>query len=374
MRISRKPGPLPAAFDRGPAKYFHGRKQILRDFKELLIRATQTKSGTTFLIQGAPGAGKTALLHECEKLACSAKWKIADIDPPALWNPDELFHSLGLKRIRVEHGSIHVGVPGVGKAEIRGRRPIQTIKTLLQGKKAPLLLSLDEAQILGRENLIPQDQDHIAVSVLNAIHNGKLDQPVILLAAGLGTTSDAYRELSISRFSSRCLVELGALSKEAEQNVLRDWLTKDGKAKGDLTTWMDAIARETHGWPQHILSYVEPALNQLRADKKVMTTEGLHAVLKAGRDSRSEYYEHRAHEFSSKQRRSFAKLFANIPLGESMDMEDIMTSLTKEYGSDEAKELFCQALHKGILSRRRGDYTIPIPSMQDWPVSRYADT
>lgn len=47
---------MTAAFDRGPAKYFHGRKQILHDFNELVELATQADSGTTFLIQGAPGA------------------------------------------------------------------------------------------------------------------------------------------------------------------------------------------------------------------------------------------------------------------------------------------------------------------------------
>ena len=65
MRNQRSTPPLTAAFDRGASKYFHGRRQILRDFRKLAERAIQAKSGTTFLIQGAPGAGKTALLAEC---------------------------------------------------------------------------------------------------------------------------------------------------------------------------------------------------------------------------------------------------------------------------------------------------------------------
>ena len=66
MHTFQRHPPVTAAFDRGPAKYFHGRKQILNDFNELIARANLTDSGTTFLIQGAPGAGKTALLAECE--------------------------------------------------------------------------------------------------------------------------------------------------------------------------------------------------------------------------------------------------------------------------------------------------------------------
>ncbi len=44
--------------DRGPARYFHGRAQILYDFSDLLRRATKENNGTTFLVQGAPGAGR----------------------------------------------------------------------------------------------------------------------------------------------------------------------------------------------------------------------------------------------------------------------------------------------------------------------------
>ena len=77
---------MTATFDRGPAKYFHGRKQILEDFSELVARADQTKPCITFLIQELPEVGKSGFLHECAKQAKSAKWKIVNIDPPALWN------------------------------------------------------------------------------------------------------------------------------------------------------------------------------------------------------------------------------------------------------------------------------------------------
>ena len=66
MRIFRRSSPNPTTgfSDRGPAKYFHGRREILSSFHELLLHANQNRGGTTFLIQGAPGAGKTALLAE----------------------------------------------------------------------------------------------------------------------------------------------------------------------------------------------------------------------------------------------------------------------------------------------------------------------
>ncbi len=77
-------------------------------------------------------------------------------------------------------------------------------------------------------------------------------------------------------------------------------------------------------------------------------------------------------DFSRKQRRSLAKLIADVPFGEGLDKEDIMLTLTQEYGEAEAERLFDRALHCGVLHEREGTYAIPIPSMQDWLVSKYA--
>ena len=223
----------------------------------------------------------------------------------------------------------------------------RTTLDMLQSGKDPLLLTLDEAQILGRKNLIPLKKNHIVDSVLNAIHNGNLGRPVILIAGGLGTTEDAFGSLGISRFANGCFVELGALDKEAECAVLHDWLTKDGGAKGDTTAWIDAITQETHGWPQHILTYVEPAIDQLHADKSVMTTEGLNTVLEAGREGLDAYYKQRTDSFRRDEIRYLTRSLA----GESVEYRDIVSSLTKEYGDSEAKQLFRRFLEKGVLAK-----------------------
>ncbi len=362
--------PLTAAPDRGTAKYFHGRKQVLSDFNEIIKRAVQAKSGTTFLIQGAPGAGKSALLEECEKRAREKGWKTAEIKPTAFWDPDALRDFLGLGKFPWStFRSLKIGI---SEASVTVGRASRTIRQILRKGKKPLLLTLDEAQTLGTSSAPPPDQTGAVTEVLDAIHNGKMDRPVILIAAGLGTTVEAFESLGISRFSETCLVELGALGKEPERAVIHDWLTKEGEAKGDPTVWVEAIAQETHGWPQHIVSYAKPALKQLEADNRVMTAEGLNAVLEAGRNFRSNYYQRRLDDFSRKQRHSLAKLIMNVPLGEGLDKEDILSSLSQEYGETEAEKLFNRALHRGVLHRYQGTYVVPIPSMQDWLVTNYA--
>jgi len=363
---------LPAAIDRGPARYFHGRKQILRDFSDLLERAVQTNTGTTFLVRGGPGAGKSALLFECEKVAEATGWKVVEVDPPALWDLDELKHSLGLrKEINVEGGAARVGVPGIAAAEVSAGRSAQTVKGLLRKGKGPLLLILDEAQALGDKGRLDADLGDTAVGVLKAIHNGRLGKPVVLLAAGLGNTLACFRSFKLSRFASRCLVELGALSHESERAVIRDWLKKEGGAKGDPGAWIDAIARETHGWPHHILSYGPPAAAHLNQVGGAMTAGGLEVALEAGRAGRAAYYDERIDEFPEEERQALARAFIDVPVGGSRTRHEILASITQAFERAKAEDLFDRAWDQGVLDMRQGRYIITVPSMQDWLISNY---
>ncbi len=132
-----------------------------------------------------------------------------------------------------------------------------------------------------------------ASTILNAIHNGQLNKPVALLAAGLSPTLKAFQAFGISRFALGCLVELNALSKESERLVIEDWIKKEGRGQGDPSTWLDAITLETHGWPQHIQCYAGLASVHLEANGGVMLPDGLAPVLEAGHEARKAYYKGR---------------------------------------------------------------------------------
>ncbi len=107
---------------------------------------------------------------------------------------------------------------------------------------------LDEAQYLINLKETPTEKNR-ARDTLDVIHNGDVGKPVMLLTAGLGTTQSAFRKLRISRFVKDCPVGLGVLGKESERKVIRDWLMKEGVAKVNPAPWINAIAKETHGWP-----------------------------------------------------------------------------------------------------------------------------
>ena len=128
-------------------------------------------------------------------------------------------------------------------------------------------------------------------------------------------------------------MELGALSNEAERAVIHDWLTKDGGAIGDPTAWIDAIARESFGWPHHILSYIDPAaVDQLKADSGNMVMNGLNAVLEVGREGCNAYCKERAYGFPEEERQSLANAFSNVSIGGSTTRRAIMSSLAKDFG------------------------------------------
>ncbi len=363
--------------DRGPAKYFHGRVQILANFDKLVKDSMKPRGASTFLIQGAPGAGKTALLDVLSKRAKRSGWEIAEIDPPALWDPEELSYYLGKgTRAQITSVSGQVGVDAVVKAEgkldvaVQRHRPT-TLKILAAGKR-PLLLILDEAQTLGTTNTPPsQELAGVATNVLNSIHNGRLKRPVILLAAGLGMSKASFVGLGISRFKGGCFVELGGLGKDSERAVIRDWLIKEGGAKGDPTPWIDQIAQKTHGWPQHISAYGDAAAKQIQHDRGEMTAAGLDIVHRLGAERREAYYEQRTEEIDWEERRSLARLIQTVSIDHGLGRREIVGFLSREYGEVEAKDLFRRAVEKGILHSQKGVYTIPIPSMQSWLISNY---
>ena len=149
MRKVQTHSPSAEAFDRGRAKYFHGREKILADFRDALWRAKHRDGGTTFLIQGAPGAGKTALLYKCGEVVKGLGWKTVDVNPRALWDSDELLHSLSLgKRPAVTEASAGVGAGPLVRAGVKSELPGRTTLEILRGGDEPLLLMLDEAQML----------------------------------------------------------------------------------------------------------------------------------------------------------------------------------------------------------------------------------
>ena len=358
--------------DRGPAEYFHGRKEIIDTFNSALEVLRKKNKGTTFLIQGAPGAGKTALLDVLSRQAKSNGWEVADIAIKNLYSPVSMAQSLGEAYVLNSEAALKAGIKFIegGLVEsVAGHASSEEILKRLAPENG-LILMLDEAQRLHK---IPDNSERhtVASDTLEMIHNGKLESPVILLTAGLGTSESAYGSLGISRFMRKCRVPLGCLSKESTCAVIRDFLIHEGGVSKPPLVWVETIAERTHGWPQHIVSYADSAAKYL-ASHRTSTDEGLNIVLQQGRTEQIGYYKVRLKGIDRKKRQVLAKIFADVPLGKTMERDDIMSAIQEEYTEEVAEELFKKALERGIIDEREdGDYGIPIPSMHRWLIDEY---
>ena len=182
--------------DRGPAKHFHGRVDERRMFREVLDRATRKGVGTTVVFQGSQGSGKTALLAELATDAGEAGFRVARIQPLALKDPLKMRAALQRSAKRNWIWSLQLTVlflPVKAQAHFGGR----TIAQLLHkaAKQKGIVLILDEAQHLSMHT-----DSAVIRETLDAIHNGLLEVPVVLLCGGLNDTSATLRKLGISRF------------------------------------------------------------------------------------------------------------------------------------------------------------------------------
>ena len=367
--------PNPDLKDRGEAKYFHGRTGILDSFQRRLKWAEQDpKEGTTFLIQAAPGAGKSALLYKCAELAEGQGWETLKINTKALWDTDALCQILDggwkhlLDEIAVNAGfDKWIQIQGAAKFKLPGHTP----QSVIERGNDPLLLLLDEAQTLGT-GMAPTDARYETVKVfLDSLHNGGASRPVMLLTAGLSATKRAFKDLGVSRFKDNCYVELGPLKEEAEREVIKDWLKKEGRAKGDPAPWIDAIMQKTHGWPQHVAAYAQAAAIHLRATGRQMTPAKLKEVLEVGELKRIKFYKSRADGIMRKERQCIARAMANIETDGTIDKDVVIASLREEFSAEKAEEVFALALGNGVFDLQDDSYVIPIPSMRRWFIDNY---
>ena len=374
--------------DRGVAKYFHGRRSELNAFMHECSEAKRLRKGTIFLVQGAPGAGKTALLHECAERARKDGWGVAHITPRALSDRSELASDVG--RSYATEKTRHVELEGkVGPADLfkwllrsawglsleySGRSEKQILKRV--ARRRGLVLVMDEAQELRPIGEHNSAADVAIRTVLRVIHNGEVGAPLILLAGGLGTSEDTFGRFGVSRFKAGCLRRLGRLSSEEARSVVNDWLVDTGGASPDdpdLSGWIGTIAAECNDWPQHLHVFSKIAARWLRAHDGVMAKEVPPLVSTIAQTQRSEDYVTRAKGISGQYRSILADLLYQKGNNATLNKASVVEAFAVNQTREQATEMFDLLLYRGLLAEDPdGHYLVPIPSMRDWLVQNYS--
>jgi len=363
--------------DRGKAEFFRGRQEQLEAFNKLVERAEKEKSGTIFLVQGAPGVGKTAFLEECEEKMDKETWDVIWCDPDVLWDVNQLRKSLRLgNQVQIAKSFIELGVESLIKIGVYFKLANRTIIGSINNRreKRGLLLILDEIQDLGKK-ASPQDKvaERRVRNTLYQMHNWRIKKPFILLVGGLGMSKSVLKQYGVSRFNRKCAFNLGALNKEAETEIMKQYMTKKGgvhENNPNLHHWIHTIMTETQGWAHHITGYGIILSEQLKESQGVLNEKELEQVLKKGEEERFSYYEQRVEDIDIQKRKLIASLLKKkIP---DMSEDDVVSFFQKTFDYEKSKDLFDTALEKGVFHQNEdGAFVVPIPSMQTWMLHRF---
>ncbi|MCY3793287.1 MAG: AAA family ATPase [Gammaproteobacteria bacterium] len=309
--LQEKLSRLADAGERGDPLVFSGRGDEIKR----IIRASGNSPhdgarGQTFVIWGAPGAGKTALIHELARRlsAGGASTVILEMVPS-----DE--------GVMAVYQTLLSAISGIPPEEARTTRSKGTavaggVGGVVSGKRvtgesvAPQV-ALDAAMIAARcsperlsrtqpvvvfvdevQNLRPGSG---AAKLLEDLHTqGKL--PVLLVCAGLSTSSARLADAGISRVSASHQIRLGGLAADeaidcAERTLAfsRQWgVDAPGE---EIKVWAEDIAEASDLWPRHLQCYLQAVWALLaEQDAPSLASASLEDALAKGRELREAYY------------------------------------------------------------------------------------
>ena len=362
--------------DRGEAEYFHGREEEIELVKNMLALSKQKGKGISLLIQGPPGVGKTALLWELRKIGKDLKWDIRKMNFEALWNREELY------RVLVRDKKYEKNFKEWGwdlkflKRNIRQDKVVKGHSKIIEGIQKPIVLMLDEAQMIRVGLGSNQVKKGIAIEVLDQLHNLHLPQGLLFIMAGLGHTRKIFKDFEISRFNDDGVINLKPLHKKAERNILQDYLVQGAgisKKDPDLKHWIDRLSQESHQWPHHIICYGEVATQKLKEGKGGLSETVLSGVLKEGQRKKKNYYSGRFAELKDAQIASiFQALFENELQKNMISGSQVELDFERNPYIKDGEKLFNDIVARGVIQiRPDGFYQIPIPSMRTWMLKEY---
>lgn len=364
----------------GPDPYFVGREGEIAMFLQALD-LTAAGNGSfgkdeTLLVQGPPGAGKTALLEECAALAAQRPdCAVVRVLPEDLCSARDLIEAIDRA----------VGVPAVtrlGRAlDERGWRagPVglpprpgrrQSVAALMETredawKERVIVLFLDEAQ-----NIPPAPGSGQVGAVISYLHGAHRKVRMLLACYGLGNTQDKLAELGVSRLARERLTTLQPLSLEQAEKSLRRVFSTCGVtgAAEERQRWLKTLAALSLGWPQHLRAIAALALEHLATHQMSLSAGSLDTVLQAGRAARERYYDQRLSGVAlwRPAYREIAEALrcAQVPYLRLDRIAEIARPHLNRWDAP-LPTFVSDSLRAGVLGAEDSRYSIPIPSFAD---------
>lgn len=393
--------------DRTAPVVFAGREAEFKLLDEAVEAVRHGESGRTVVIQGIPGAGKTALLGEyavrlltgrnvAGRAVIPVSLRPNDLDDPPMAVLEEVdrqfdeFEATGrwggpINRIvgaaAIAGNAVFSAVTKRSFSEFKAsaRAPNSLAVALdeyvsfrFDRRDSTILLMVDEAQNL---NDTPQVRRH-----LDALHGGVHGRVQVLLACfGLVNTIDRLRELGLSRLASEHSRAIGALSREEARRTVTGTLETafvdyafDGGPFDEVQRprWIERAAAvildESGNFPQHLTNGCR-ALAEIVLDKGIGDSPPMEQLRAQCRERRREYYNARLRPWSM-HTTALAHAFANSGNGWT-PIEDVLTALMasdnrgKPVDEDAAWSVFDEMCASGYIDEKTDACRPAIPSM-----------
>ncbi len=395
----------------GREPFFCGRDADYEVFRSALLSLDDgVVGGGTMIFQGAPGAGKSALMLECmEAVRCHSTpedpWVAVSIYPETLSSSiavvrrmiqsvnkenerlakiasgpvcaglrhllkqgETLLHSLAERGVAV--GGISVSTKPSADSDSQPTMPAEIafldVSALLE--KVRIVVFVDKAQ-----NTPTTDS---AKGVIACLHHPPGKISLVATFFDLSDTRRVLRDCGLSRFAHGRVRDLETLSMEEATTSFRRMLDAYyGGTNEEKMLWAKALAKLSQGWPQHINCVGTAAGLVLRSNGGRVQQPFLEQALEHGIDGKNEYYEGRVEagsnrpwvyrhlaEAASKKEGAMSNIL-------SYDEIDMLTEPARRKNHESMSEFLANALHAGLLAsvpRIPDHYKIPIPSLADY--------
>ena len=388
----------------GREPFFRGRDREFDVFRRAAnsLHAGRT-GGSTMIFQGAPGAGKSALMGECMEAVRrhstpEAPWVAVPVNPGSLQSPVYVVEAMvratnaESERLReITSGSVGAKAldefldlgrslyrelsqrgGGAFGLSVGGRRDEGIIAERVFHNAAPLLKNfhlvvfVDEAQ-----NTPAKDTTR---DVLDCLHRASHGIPLVAAFFGLSDTQDVLRQCGLSRFARGRVVNLEPLTCEDAACAIRDAFTAYDFAgtPEDRVAWVERLAELSQGWPQHINSVSVAASSVIRDNDYRIDAGRLDAAVAVAEEYKQEYYAGRL--AAGSQDPAFYKQLALAAEGKpngSLPRAELrrLAAPVLENPALDFDDLLTDALHAGLLAPIQElpyHYHIPIPSFADY--------
>ena len=377
-----------SAQNRDFALFFSGREDVLAELHkrtQVVLRTSTNLSssgGSTTIIQGCPGMGKTSLLRRFIDLCnedYSENGKNGNMPLPIQIHVSEAteLKSVLEKTILVNPSSRTMNwITGLGNDFLTRLKLSSTLENFLELLKLRiedrvLVILIDEIQNASDKNR----------EFLTSLHEGCIGNfPILPLYFGLNSSKSQLETLGLSRLGDQAVINLGVLTIEDCMHSFHAMLDEYAVERNELTQeWIHFMVEDSQCFPHHLTAALRATASVLIETEGRMNREGLNAARKEAESYRLNFYKDRVGLLFTLPEEAVGALARSLTtdplvLGKHPERaaETLLEILTeadiKRIDIEATRSMLQTMIHRGILQldSSREQYVIPIPSFQTW--------